>query len=151
MCSGPSCFAALPFAEFSRVMNLPVCQIYIMIFMCVAPLLTSPFIKLLTSSSSCLWYLSPWCIVIAAQAYERVHSPGGLSSGSAGAARQHSPNPNNPSEYCSTVPPLQQAAASLNNPPPTVMVPVGVLRKEGRSPSVIDNPSHTRGRAFDIM
>ncbi|KAM6948369.1 zinc finger FYVE domain-containing protein 9 [Aplochiton taeniatus] len=42
-----------------------------------------------------------------------------------------SPNPNNPSEYCSTIPPLQQAQASgaLGSPPPTVMVPVGVLKQ----------------------
>lgn len=41
-----------------------------------------------------------------------------------------SPNPNVPSEYCSTVPPLQQAraAGTLNSPPPTVMVPVSVLK-----------------------
>ena len=39
------------------------------------------------------------------------------------------PDPNNPSEYCSTVPPMQQA--NVNTPPPSVMVPVGVLRKEG--------------------
>lgn len=44
-----------------------------------------------------------------------------------------SPNPNNPAEYCSTVPPLQQAQASgaLGSPPPTVMVPVGVLKQPG--------------------
>ncbi|XP_074641262.1 uncharacterized protein LOC141899011 [Tubulanus polymorphus] len=42
-----------------------------------------------------------------------------------------SPNPNNPSEYCSTIPPLQQAQANANSPPPTVMVPVGVLKREG--------------------
>jgi len=40
------------------------------------------------------------------------------------------PNPNNPMEYCSTIPPLQQLAGSLP-PPPTVMVPVGVLKREG--------------------
>lgn len=41
-----------------------------------------------------------------------------------------SPNPNIPSEYCSTIPPLQQAraAGTLNSPPPTVMVPVSVLK-----------------------
>lgn len=41
-----------------------------------------------------------------------------------------SPNPNVPSEYCSTIPPLQQAraAGTLNSPPPTVMVPVSVLK-----------------------
>ncbi|XP_060940176.1 zinc finger FYVE domain-containing protein 9 isoform X2 [Limanda limanda] len=44
-----------------------------------------------------------------------------------------SPNPNNPAEYCSTIPPLQQAQASgvLSSPPPTVMVPVGVLKQSG--------------------
>ncbi|XP_034270969.1 LOW QUALITY PROTEIN: zinc finger FYVE domain-containing protein 9 [Pantherophis guttatus] len=44
-----------------------------------------------------------------------------------------SPNPNNPAEYCSTIPPLQQVQASgvLNSPPPTVMVPVGVLKHPG--------------------
>ncbi|KAG1662248.1 Zinc finger FYVE domain-containing protein 9 [Nymphon striatum] len=39
------------------------------------------------------------------------------------------PNPNNPSEYCSTIPPLQQAM--VDRPPPVVMVPVGVLKREG--------------------
>ncbi|XP_014235930.1 zinc finger FYVE domain-containing protein 9 isoform X2 [Trichogramma pretiosum] len=42
------------------------------------------------------------------------------------------PNPNNPMEYCSTIPPLQQLAGALP-PPPTVMVPVGVLKREGSS------------------
>lgn len=45
-----------------------------------------------------------------------------------------SPNPNNPSEYCSTIPPPQQATP--NSPPPSVMVPVGVLRKEGKAIAV---------------
>ncbi|KAM8828164.1 LOW QUALITY PROTEIN: zinc finger FYVE domain-containing protein 16 [Spinachia spinachia] len=54
-----------------------------------------------------------------AQALERMMSPAGPS-----------PNPNVPSEYCSTIPPLQQAraAGTLNSPPPTVMVPVSVLK-----------------------
>ncbi|XP_067114326.1 zinc finger FYVE domain-containing protein 16 [Osmerus mordax] len=53
------------------------------------------------------------------QALERMMSPTGSS-----------PNPNVPSEYCSTIPPLQQAraAGTLNSPPPTVMVPVSVLK-----------------------
>ncbi|KAJ8418604.1 hypothetical protein AAFF_G00001030 [Aldrovandia affinis] len=48
-------------------------------------------------------------------------------------ASNQSPNPNNPAEYCSTIPPLQQAQASgvLSSPPPTVMVPVGVLKHPG--------------------
>ncbi|KAM9455341.1 zinc finger FYVE domain-containing protein 16 isoform 1-T1 [Clarias gariepinus] len=54
-----------------------------------------------------------------AQALERMMSPTGPS-----------PNPNVPSEYCSTIPPMQQAraAGTLNSPPPTVMVPVSVLK-----------------------
>ncbi|XP_068608778.1 zinc finger FYVE domain-containing protein 16 [Brachionichthys hirsutus] len=54
-----------------------------------------------------------------AQALDRMMSPAGPS-----------PNPNVPSEYCSTIPPLQQAqaAGTLNSPPPTVMVPVSVLK-----------------------
>ncbi|XP_030624166.1 zinc finger FYVE domain-containing protein 16 [Chanos chanos] len=57
-----------------------------------------------------------------AQAHERMMSPTGPS-----------PNPNIPSEYCSTIPPMQQARASgtLNSPPPTVMVPVSVLKHPG--------------------
>lgn len=49
------------------------------------------------------------------------------------APSNQSPNPNNPAEYCSTIPPLQQAQASgvLSSPPPTVMVPVGVLKQGG--------------------
>nr|XP_022906434.1 zinc finger FYVE domain-containing protein 9 [Onthophagus taurus] len=43
------------------------------------------------------------------------------------------PNPNNPMEYCSVVPPLQQAGSSGN--PPTVMVPVGVLKRKGSKKS----------------
>lgn len=39
------------------------------------------------------------------------------------------PNPNNPMEYCSMVPPLQQVSSSSS--PPTVMVPVGVLKRSG--------------------
>ncbi|MXQ98623.1 hypothetical protein E5288_WYG021732 [Bos mutus] len=58
----------------------------------------------------------------AAQAWENMMS-----------ASSQSPNPNNPAEYCSTIPPLQQAQASgaLSSPPPTVMVPVGVLKHPG--------------------
>ncbi|XP_026886369.2 zinc finger FYVE domain-containing protein 9 isoform X2 [Electrophorus electricus] len=56
---------------------------------------------------------------------------------SAGGCTQ-SPNPNNPAEYCSTIPPLQQAQASgaLSSPPPTVMVPVGVLKQPGMDGSL---------------
>lgn len=40
------------------------------------------------------------------------------------------PNPNNPMEYCSVVPPMQQVGSGVQNPP-TVMVPVGVLKRKG--------------------
>lgn len=46
------------------------------------------------------------------------------------AARQ--PNPNNPMEYCSVIPPHQQVTASSSTPI-SVMVPVGVLKREGQS------------------
>ncbi|XP_063794947.1 zinc finger FYVE domain-containing protein 9 isoform X2 [Pseudophryne corroboree] len=61
-------------------------------------------------------------VLINAQAWENMLS-----------ASVQSPNPNNPAEYCSTIPPLQQAQASgvLSSPPPTVMVPVGVLKHPG--------------------
>ncbi|XP_042896619.1 zinc finger FYVE domain-containing protein 9 [Parasteatoda tepidariorum] len=39
------------------------------------------------------------------------------------------PHPNNPDDYCSTIPPLQQMELSGPNPPPTVMVPIGVLKR----------------------
>lgn len=50
-----------------------------------------------------------------------------------------SPNPNNPSEYCSKVPPNQQASGHQGNPP-TVMVPTGVLKSTGRM--ILSNYRH---------
>lgn len=42
------------------------------------------------------------------------------------------PNPNNPMEYCSTIPPLLQVD-SAHHPTPSVLVPkVGVLKREGK-------------------
>lgn len=43
------------------------------------------------------------------------------------------PDPNNPSEYCSTISPFDQASEAQTRPPPTVMVPVGVLKRPGSS------------------
>ena len=47
------------------------------------------------------------------------------------------PNPANPMEYCSTVPPHQQVAAAggASATPPSVMVPVGVLKRPDASSS----------------
>uniref|UniRef100_A0A673LWR7 Zinc finger FYVE domain-containing protein 9-like n=1 Tax=Sinocyclocheilus rhinocerous TaxID=307959 RepID=A0A673LWR7_9TELE len=66
--------------------------------------------------------MDDFACLYAAQAHERMMSPTGPS-----------PNPNIPSEYCSTIPPMQQAraAGTLNSPPPTVMVPVSVLKHPG--------------------
>ncbi|XP_036842600.1 zinc finger FYVE domain-containing protein 9 isoform X2 [Oncorhynchus mykiss] len=49
-----------------------------------------------------------------------------------------SPNPNNPAEYCSTIPPLQQIQSSgaMASLPPTVMVPVGVPKTPGSEGSL---------------
>nr|KAG5713953.1 hypothetical protein BaRGS_020281 [Batillaria attramentaria] len=58
----------------------------------------------------------------------RHHCRASESCGPAGVACR-SPNPNNPTEYCSTIPPPQQANARA--PLPTVMVPTGVLKREG--------------------
>ncbi|KAJ8911303.1 hypothetical protein NQ315_016997 [Exocentrus adspersus] len=57
-------------------------------------------------------------------------SSGSEMSPEVGNSPSHRPNPNNPLEYCSTVSPLQQVAAT-NPDPPAVMVPVGVLKRKG--------------------
>ncbi|EDS41193.1 smad anchor for receptor activation [Culex quinquefasciatus] len=51
------------------------------------------------------------------------------ASGPSSSSRQ--PNPNNPMEYCSTVPPFQQANSNAPQSPISVMVPVGVLKRAG--------------------
>ena len=54
---------------------------------------------------------------------------GGGEEGVLAPARQ--PNPANPMEYCSTVPVADQVrAAGGSGPPPSVMVPVGVLKRQ---------------------
>lgn len=55
-----------------------------------------------------------------------------VASSGVNAARQ--PNPNNPMEYCSVIPPHQQVSTSSATPI-SVMVPVGVLKREGQSRS----------------
>ncbi|XP_034134571.1 zinc finger FYVE domain-containing protein 9 isoform X2 [Drosophila guanche] len=58
-----------------------------------------------------------------------------------------SPNPNNPMEYCSTIPPHHQVAASSGAPPPSVIVPVGVLKKtDGSSNSNSSSSDSKKGR-----
>ncbi|KAF5284252.1 hypothetical protein FQR65_LT00252 [Abscondita terminalis] len=59
-------------------------------------------------------------------------SSGEASPSSGNSPNRHvPPNPNNPMEYCSVIPPLQQCSSSNQNPP-TVMVPVGVLKRKDR-------------------
>lgn len=41
------------------------------------------------------------------------------------------PNPNNPMEYCSTIPPLLQVGPTQPNPPSVLVPVVGVLKREG--------------------
>ncbi|KNC31156.1 hypothetical protein FF38_13972 [Lucilia cuprina] len=59
------------------------------------------------------------------------------------APTDRSPNPNNPMEYCSTIPPYRQVS---NEPkaPPSVIVPVGVLKKDNGSYS--SNSSNSSGQ-----
>lgn len=78
---------------------------------------------------------------------ERIHGPqpidGGeqhdqdqqqaASSSSLGTSVLTFPNPNHPMEYCSTVPPPEQAKDEANRPAPCVMVPIGVLKRPERS------------------
>ncbi|CAG2103339.1 unnamed protein product [Medioppia subpectinata] len=54
------------------------------------------------------------------------------TSGSSSMSNIRSPDPNNPSEYCSTIPPLEQEQELRDRMPPTVMVPVGVLKRGDR-------------------
>ncbi|XP_071232928.1 zinc finger FYVE domain-containing protein 9-like isoform X1 [Salvelinus alpinus] len=69
------------------------------------------------------------------------HSWGGMCGGS-----NQSPNPNNPAQYCSTIPPLQQIQTSgaLDSLPPTGMVPVGVLKTPGSEGSKVFHPRERR-------
>uniref|UniRef100_A0A1Y1MFZ2 FYVE-type domain-containing protein n=1 Tax=Photinus pyralis TaxID=7054 RepID=A0A1Y1MFZ2_PHOPY len=74
---------------------------------------------------------------VCVKCYDLLNKDTNSSSGSEGLSSTNSPNhpsvtpnPNNPMEYCSVVPPLQQVNASSQNPP-TVMVPVGVLKRKG--------------------
>lgn len=55
-----------------------------------------------------------------------------------------SPNPNNPMEYCSTIPPHRQVAVAPQ--PPSVIVPVGVLKKTDGSSSNSSSSDGKKGR-----
>ncbi|XP_033156823.1 zinc finger FYVE domain-containing protein 9 [Drosophila mauritiana] len=57
-----------------------------------------------------------------------------------------SPNPNNPMEYCSTIPPHRQVASSPGAPPPSVIVPVGVLKKTDGSSSNSSSSDGQKGQ-----
>ncbi|KAH8301797.1 hypothetical protein KR059_011835 [Drosophila kikkawai] len=71
-------------------------------------------------------------------------SSSGIAPGSAlPPTPMRSPNPNNPMEYCSTIPPHRQVASTPGAPPPSVIVPVGVLKKTDGSSS---NSSSSDGK-----
>ena len=56
--------------------------------------------------------------------------------------RTSRPNPANPMEYCSTIPPHQQVSAEgATATPPSVMVPVGVLKRPDASGSSEARPN----------
>lgn len=61
-----------------------------------------------------------------------------------------SPNPNNPMEYCSTLPPHQQVGDTSNRPTPSVIVPVGVLKKD-TSNSSNSSQSNTNRKRKSVM
>uniref|UniRef100_A0A1B0FA43 Uncharacterized protein n=1 Tax=Glossina morsitans morsitans TaxID=37546 RepID=A0A1B0FA43_GLOMM len=56
----------------------------------------------------------------------------------------HSPNPNNPMEYCSTISPHKQVSGE-HKYPPSVIVPVGVLKKDNAG-SHSSNSSNSSGQ-----
>ncbi|GBP09355.1 Zinc finger FYVE domain-containing protein 9 [Eumeta japonica] len=60
-----------------------------------------------------------------------------------------SPNPNNPMEYCSTIPPHRQVSSEPKTPP-SVIVPVGVLKKDnGSYSSTSSNSSGQKARNWN--
>ncbi|PNF19407.1 Zinc finger FYVE domain-containing protein 9 [Cryptotermes secundus] len=80
-------------------------------------------------------------VFLVEQGESALGSPSSLNEGVADTSSiplGRQPNPNNPMEYCSTIPPLEQAASVLRQPPPSVLVPVGVLKREGSSRSRSD-------------
>ncbi|XP_026474872.1 zinc finger FYVE domain-containing protein 9 isoform X3 [Ctenocephalides felis] len=62
------------------------------------------------------------------------NSVGAIGGNIRGADR---PNPNNPMEYCSVIPPHQQVSNSTPSPI-SVMVPIGVLKREGSQKSRVE-------------
>ncbi|EDW72391.2 uncharacterized protein Dwil_GK20901 [Drosophila willistoni] len=78
---------------------------------------------------------------------------GGVATSTAAASAalpptpMRSPNPNNPMEYCSTIPPHCQVAASQSGgQPPSVIVPVGVLKKPSTEGSSSNSSSSSDGQ-----
>lgn len=71
---------------------------------------------------------------VCSKCHEVLAQQGDAGEDSAGGSGQSGPskplNPANPMEYCSVVPPLQQVG-HLPVTPPSVMVPVGVLKRKG--------------------
>merc|ERR1712004_725478 len=63
------------------------------------------------------------------------------AEGGSNSQRTSRPNPANPMEYCSTIPPHQQVSAEgATATPPSVIVPVGVLKRPDVSSSGESRP-----------
>ncbi|KAH8246560.1 hypothetical protein KR038_009760 [Drosophila bunnanda] len=83
------------------------------------------------------------CYMILSERQATGSSSGAASGSALPPTPMRSPNPNNPMEYCSTIPPHRQVATTPGAPPPSVIVPVGVLKKTDGSSS---NSSSSDGR-----
>lgn len=94
--------------------------------------------------------------------HARLKSESQSSPGSSSPSQQSRapPNPNNPMEYCSTIPPLEQARSSSfqagSSETPSVMVPVGVLKRNSTSGTTNPtspemNPRQVNGELKHVM
>ncbi|XP_073812365.1 smad anchor for receptor activation [Musca autumnalis] len=86
------------------------------------------------------------CYLILTQRQTGQSSTTNVTGQGAGGSLNRSPNPNNPMEYCSTIPPYRQVSADAKTPP-SVIVPVGVLKKDnGSYSSTSSNSSGQKAR-----
>lgn len=83
------------------------------------------------------------CYMILSERQANGSSSGAAPGSALPPTPMRSPNPNNPMEYCSTIPPHRQVATTPGAPPPSVIVPVGVLKKTDGSSS---NSSSSDGK-----
>lgn len=75
------------------------------------------------------------CDIVFATRERLLEESNPLYQGASSQQYRNSPDPNNPMEYCSRLPPHQQVSSQQGATPYSVMVPVGVLKREGSSKS----------------